>query len=135
MWGWSTLAEDLPCQLGTDSTGSPGEHNPPKMLCSDLLCGIARAWVKLWAVSSTTGDLSWVWEPLISSLCDEIKWKFVKNEELVALQAKTVGIHLKAVAQHQGKPERQHSVEGLLAREVTVLEVEQISVCTVNIYL
>lgn len=60
-------------------------------------------------------DLSWVWEPLISSLRVEIKWKFVKNEELVALEAKIFSIYQKAVVQHQGKPDCRYSVEGSLA--------------------
>lgn len=56
-----------------------------------------------------------MWKPLIFSLCVEIKWKFVKNGELVALKAKIFSIYQKAVVQHQGKPERQYTVRGPLA--------------------
>lgn len=64
-----------------------------------------------------------------------MKWKFLKNEELVALRAKTFVIYQKAVVQHQGKPERWYSDEGLLAWEVTTRKAEQISICLANTYL
>lgn len=95
-----TLTEDLPCKIVTNSAWSLGEHNPPKVLCLNLPCGIPRVWFKLLATVPMRRDLFWSWEPLISSLCVEIKWKFVKNEGLVALRTKIFSIYQKAGVQH-----------------------------------
>lgn len=118
------LTKDLPCKTVTNSAWSLGEH---------AYCVVS--WFKLLAIFPMRKDLSWVWEPLISSLCVEIKSKFVKNEEWVALKSEILSIYQKAIVQHQGKPEGRYSVEGPLAWEVTTLKVEQICICTANTYL